>query len=306
MSHYPAIEHIKTLPSHLKHTHTHTKNEQYTNFGLSDFPVPMGAGQPLTQIKLLEYHKADINIKDTKFRASDVDIISTQILTKYHPALLEDSAPLQTIGDGNCLYRAISKLLTRHEESHKLIRLEVALELIIFSDRYDAKSKKKLEFLNDSRIVTSDIHKLIKDAIRLGSFSEMAHMYAASAAIKKPIRSYYPPQAHPELSSEPFTRTIVGRGAKQSNPAGCKKKNYTKKQNPDFHSNNIADNFQEIENLVMNNDAYIRSVIRTNGKTPCIILYSDEQIADLKTFCCSGLTVLGVDKTRHLICVTCT
>ena len=79
-----------------------------------------------------------------------------------------------------------------------------------------------------------------------------------------------------------------------------KKKNYTKKQNPDFHSNNIADNFQEIENLVMNNDAYIRSVIRTNGKTPCIILYSDEQIADLKTFCCSGLTVLGVDKTFNL------
>ena len=108
-------------------------------------------------------------------------------MTKYHPALLEDSAPLQTIGDGNCLYRAISKLLTGHEESHKLIRLEVALELIIFSDRYDAKSKKKLEFLNDSRIVTSDIHKLIKDAIRLGSFSEMAHMYAASAAINKPI-----------------------------------------------------------------------------------------------------------------------
>ena len=69
--------------------------------------------------------------------------------------------------------------------------------------------------------MTSGIHKLIKDAIRLGSFSEMAHMYAASAAINKPIRSYYPPQAHPELSSEPFTRTIVGRGAKQSNPAGC-------------------------------------------------------------------------------------
>ena len=33
---------------------------------------------------------------------------------------------------------------------------------------------------------------------------------------------------------------------------------------------------------------------------PCIILYSDEQIADLKTFCCSGLTVLGVDKTFNL------
>ena len=51
-----------------------------------------------------------------------------------------------------------------------------------------------------------------------------------------------------------------------------KKKNNTKKQNPDFHSNNIADNFQVIETLVMNKDAYIRSVIRTNGKTPSIII----------------------------------
>ena len=209
-------------------THTHTQKKKRALHKLWPFRLSSANGSrsaldaaAKNEIKLLDYHKADINIKDTKFRASDVDIISTQILTKYHPALLEDSAPLQTIGDGNCLYRALSKLLTGHEESHKLIRLEVALELIIFSDRYDAKSKKKLEFLNDSRIVTSDIHKLIKDAIRLGSFSEMAHMYAASAAIKKPIRSYFPPQAQLELSSEPFTRTIVGRGAKQSNPAGC-------------------------------------------------------------------------------------
>ena len=179
------------------HTHTHKKRAIHNlwPFRLSSANGSRSAldAAAKNEIKLLDYHKADINIKDTKFRASDVDIISTQVLTKHHPALLEDSAPLQTIGDGNCLYRAISKLLTGHEESHKLIRLEVALELIIFSDRYDAKSKKKLEFLNDSRIVTSDIHKLIK---------KMAHMYAASAAIKKPIRSYYPPQAHPELSSE--------------------------------------------------------------------------------------------------------
>ena len=40
---------------------------------------------------------AHTTLVETKFRASDVDIISTQILTKYHPALLEDSAPLQTI-----------------------------------------------------------------------------------------------------------------------------------------------------------------------------------------------------------------
>ena len=46
---------------------------------------------------------------------------------------------------------------------------------------------------------------------------------------------------------------------------------------------------------------FIQLVVRAAGKVPCIILYTKEQIFDLKRFCCSGpatkSTVLGVDKT---------
>ena len=61
--------------------------------------------------------------------------------------------------------------------------------------------------------------------------------------------------------------------------------------------------------MVSANDGFVRSVVRTNSKTPCIILYSDEQLTDLKNLCCSGQTVLGVDKTFNLcdmhVTVTC-
>ena len=45
-------------------------------------------------------------------------------------------------------------------------------------------------------------------------------------------------------------------------------------------------------------------MVRAAGKSPCIILFTKEQIFDLKRFCCSGpattSTVLGVDKTFNL------
>ena len=121
--------------------------------------------------------------------------------TKYHPAYIEENVVLKTVGDGNCLYRALSKNVTGTEQYHKLIHLETALEIIIFSDKYDAASKNKLGFITDTRIITSNVTKLIEDAVKLGSYSDLAHIYAASAFLDQPIRSYYPPQLHPELTS---------------------------------------------------------------------------------------------------------
>ena len=62
------------------------------------------------------------------------------------------------------------------------------------------------------RLVTSDITSLVHDAVFINSFSEMAHIYALSAVLNVPIRSYY----HPELSSEVFTRRVVGRDVRDS------------------------------------------------------------------------------------------
>ena len=169
------------------------------------------------EIKLLDFHKVAMPTSNVSIQETDVDDVSVEILLKYHPAYVEENVPLKTVGDGNCLYRAISKHITGTEIYHKLLRLETALELIIFRDVYDTKCKDRLEFLSDSRIITSPAQKLIEDAVKLNSYSELAHIYAASASLRQPIRSYYPPQLHPELTSEPFTRTVVGRDVKLSN-----------------------------------------------------------------------------------------
>ena len=119
------------------------------------------------------------------------------------------------------MYRAISKNVTGTEQYHKLIRLETALEIIIFSDKYDANSKTKFEFITDTRIITGKVNKLIEDAIKLGSNSELAHMFAVSAFLGQPIRPIYSRQIHHELTSDPFTRTVVGRDVKLSNTVIC-------------------------------------------------------------------------------------
>ena len=41
-------------------------------------------------------------------------------------------------------------------------------------------------------------------------------MYALSAVLRLPIRSYYPPQIKPEFASEPYSRKVCGRGVNLS------------------------------------------------------------------------------------------
>ena len=90
------------------------------------------------------------------------------------------------------------------------------------------------------------------------------------------------------------------------------KKRYDKAKNDDCsmgHTKNVADNIQQLENMVTHNHSYVRAIVRTNGKTPVTILYNDEQLYDIKNICCTGQAVLGVDKTFNLcdihVTVTC-
>ena len=61
--------------------------------------------------------------------------------------------------------------------------------------------------------------------------------------------------------------------------------------------------------MVSDKEDFVRSVIKTNGKTPTIIFYTDEQTSDLKNLCCIGKTGMDVDKTFNLcdmhVTVTC-
>ncbi|GFN83179.1 hypothetical protein PoB_000968500 [Plakobranchus ocellatus] len=63
--------------------------------------------------------------------ASTVDDISVSIVKRYHPVILESHVPIEVCGDGNCLFRAVSKGLRNTEEHHMQIRLLTLLELIL-------------------------------------------------------------------------------------------------------------------------------------------------------------------------------
>ena len=73
----------------------------------------------------------------------------------FHPAMNTEVYPLQTLGDGNCFYRAVSLALTGSQDYHTTLRLMTALELIENRQAYDTRRKHN-GFLKDTWIVTSD------------------------------------------------------------------------------------------------------------------------------------------------------
>lgn len=60
---------------------------------------------------------------------------------------------------------------------------------------------------------------------------------------------------------------------------------------------------QHLENRVLN-DPFVQRVYNGKDKVPTVILYTDDMLADIKRFCCSGpnaaRTVIGFDKTFNL------
>lgn len=73
-----------------------------------------------------------------------------------------------------------------------------------------------------------------------------------------------------------------------------------------IHGHNLADDIQKIDELVASGNSLVKSIIHEKGKAPSLVLYTDDQIADIKALCCTGQTVLGVSKPVHLCGVTVT
>ena len=166
--------------------------------------------QAKSESKLLKTYGITVPTVETNHCHSQADNEAVKILNMFSPVMNSAYIPLKTIGDGNCLFRAVSLALSGSDEYHCLLRLMTALEMINNRNSYDTK-KPHNDFLNDIRILTSDYNKLVADAIVENSFCEMAHVYALSAAIGESISSYFPPQLQTELSSA-FTRIVHGRG----------------------------------------------------------------------------------------------
>ena len=111
------------------------------------------------------------------------DLTATAILKEYHPAMLHEYQPLSILGDGNCLYRAISRALYGTERYHNHIRLLTACEIAKHREYYDTSAADYVDLIKDPSIVCDKYIDLIKAASRDGEWGEMMHMYAASAAL---------------------------------------------------------------------------------------------------------------------------
>ncbi|XP_065312692.1 uncharacterized protein LOC135922197 [Gordionus sp. m RMFG-2023] len=122
------------------------------------------------------------------------DLISQRLLKSFQGHLLEDYSPRKVIGDGNCFYRCLSLAIFGHEEEHLYMRLLTAIEIIINRKYYDIDDKfySSNKRISDERISTTDYNHILNDALMVGGWAQMMHLYASSAALGKAFQSYRP------------------------------------------------------------------------------------------------------------------
>ena len=81
--------------------------------------------------------------------------LATGVLQLYHPCLLLSSIPLSVAGDGNCLFRALSRGLYGSEDHHIHLRLRMTLEIATHREWYDIASPSYKGLLKDQVSVWS-------------------------------------------------------------------------------------------------------------------------------------------------------
>ncbi|WAQ94064.1 hypothetical protein MAR_006535 [Mya arenaria] len=78
------------------------------------------------------------------------------------------------------------------------------------------------------------------------------------------------------------------------------KYNFHKSKKDVSETGNLADQIINVEEMTKSGD-FVQSVKHMNAlKQPTITLFTDQQITDIKRFCCKGGAVLGMDKTYNL------
>ena len=90
---------------------------------------------------------------------------------------------LSVLGDGNCMYRALSRGLFGTENYHLHVRLLTALEIIQNPKFYDISGKEFVDLVYDSRVFHDGYDNIVKYTTESCQYSEMLHIYAASAAL---------------------------------------------------------------------------------------------------------------------------
>lgn len=178
----------------------------------------MLSSQAKTELLLLQTYRVQTPAakRDASVQFGESDPVATGILQSFQPAMLVCHRPLSVLGDGNCLYRALSRGLIGNESLHFHIRLLTVLEMISHLEFYDSSSPHFIDLVKGIRIVSDGFDSLLQSAVSPGGYGQMLHIFAASASLAIALRSHCPTTPNPHMLSEPFTRAICGRGVQVS------------------------------------------------------------------------------------------
>ena len=78
------------------------------------------------------------------------------------------------------------------EDSHELIRLLTAIEIIEYRHHYDTSDSQYCDSVQDIRLLHDSYDGLLMSVMKPGGFSELMVLFVASAALGVSIDSYCP------------------------------------------------------------------------------------------------------------------
>ncbi len=142
--------------------------------------------------------------------------MSCQLLASSQPMLLKQYSPRCTYGDGNCMFRAVSLALYGTQEMHEYLRFITAVQIIKNPQLYDNSSENFV--IKDERVLTAPYSELIKNAMKIGCYLELIHLFALSATIDLKIQSYCIPLSYMGFNLHPYTIVIDGNNCKHQLP----------------------------------------------------------------------------------------
>lgn len=171
--------------------------------------------QARSESLLLQFYKCTLPPPSTvtDLVTGQRDEQSISLLRDYCGWLLARFVPMSVRGDGNCLFRAVSKSLYGCEDYYLLLRLLTVIEVLSCQEFYDISNSAlygpfKAEIDGALKLVPYD--QFVTELSRDGSYCDLLAVLAVSSVIQKPIQTVWPITVKPGEQS-PFNKLLKGR-----------------------------------------------------------------------------------------------
>jgi hypothetical protein len=161
-----------------------------------------------------KFNRLGVTLPNWPAMARDNDNIavcprSVSLLVRCQPSLLMTYVPARTFGDGNCLFRAVSRCLYGYEDAHLVLRLMTAVEVGLHQDLYAADSHTRHELLRSPLVACPALVNIFQELSTPGTQSCVVAMIALSSLLGVSIESVYPAGLSDVPS--PYSAVIAGR-----------------------------------------------------------------------------------------------